>query len=40
MEKLQKEENLDEQLEELKNYGFNIDELLTEINEEEQKNWF
>lgn len=38
MEKLQKEENLDEQLEELKNYGFNIDELLTEINEEEQKN--
>lgn len=38
MEKLQKEELLDDQLEELKNYGFNIDELLTEINDEEQKN--
>ena len=38
MEKLQKEEDLEEELERLKDYGFNIDELMTMLNEEEQNN--
>ncbi len=38
MEKLQKEEDLEEELERLKDYGFNIDELMAELNEDEQKN--
>ena len=38
MEKLQKEEDLEEELERLKDYGFNIDELMTMLNDEEQNN--
>lgn len=38
MEKVQKDEVLDEELERLKDYGFNIDELMTMLAEEEQKN--
>jgi hypothetical protein len=38
MEKVQKDEQLEDELEELKNYGFNIDELMTMLDDEEQKN--
>lgn len=38
MEKVQKDEVLDEELERLKDYGFNIDELMTMLEEEEQNN--
>ena len=35
MEKLEKEEDIDEQLDTLRDYGFNIDELMSSLNEEE-----
>ena len=38
MEKVKKDEVLDEELERLKDYGFNIDELMTMLEEEEQNN--
>lgn len=37
MEKLEKEEDIDEQLDTLRDYGFNIDELMSSLNEEENK---
>lgn len=38
MEKVKKDEILDEELEKLKEYGFNIDELMGMLDEEEQNN--
>lgn len=35
MEKLQKEEDLEDELEELRNYGFNIDDLLSSLDDSE-----
>ncbi len=35
MEKFQKEEDLDDQLEELKDYGFNVDQLMDMLNDDE-----
>ena len=37
MEKFQKEEDLDDQLEEFKDYGFNVDQLMNMLNEEEDE---
>lgn len=37
MEKLQKEEDINDQLDILRDYGFNIDELMNSLNEEEVK---
>lgn len=34
MEKLQKDENLDDELDMFRNYGFNIDDLLTMLDED------
>ena len=35
MEKLQKDEEIDDQLEELRDYGFNVDQLIDMLNEDE-----
>ena len=37
MEKFQKEEDLDDQLEEFKDYGFNVDQLMNMLNEEDDE---
>jgi hypothetical protein len=34
MEKLEKEEDISDQLDTLRNYGFNIDELIDSLNED------
>lgn len=36
MEKLQKEEELEDQLDKLRDYGFNVDELVDMMNDEEE----
>lgn len=37
MEKLEKEEELENQLEELRDYGFNIDQIIDMMNDEDNK---
>lgn len=37
MEKLQKDDNLDDELEELRDYGFNIDELIYTLYDEDKQ---
>ncbi len=37
MEKLEKEETLDDQLEQFKNFGFNVDDLVNMLNDEEKE---
>ncbi len=37
MEKLQKEENIDDELEELRDYGFNVDELINMLNSDTEE---
>lgn len=36
MEKLEKEEDIDEQLDTLRDYGFNIDELMNSLNKDSE----
>ncbi len=36
MEKLQKEEELEDQLDKLRDYGFNVDELVDMMNDDEE----
>ena len=38
MEKFQKEEDIDNQLEELRDYGFDVDKLINMLNEDESEN--